>query len=67
MKIEVNVTSVTQSANEVLNTKEKKLFYLLIGEGDTKTLINVGEKTYNNVKKLIDNENSQPPKTKVGK
>lgn len=52
MKLEVVTTSVTQSANEVLGTKEKNLFYLIIGEGENKVTINVGEKTHNQVKEL---------------
>lgn len=52
MKLEVLTTSVKQEANAVLGTKEKTLYYLIIGEGETKVLINVGEKTHENVKKL---------------
>lgn len=52
MKIEVATTSVTQTASEVLGTKEKTLYYLIIGEGDNKAVINVGEKTHNTVKEL---------------
>lgn len=49
----VTTTSVTQTANEVLGTKEKKLYYLIIknstGESE---IINVGEKTHNKILKL---------------
>lgn len=53
-RILVQATSVTQSANTVLNTKEKILWYLIIGEGENKIVINVGEKTHDSVKKYIE-------------
>lgn len=52
MKLEVNTTSVTQTANELLGQKEKSLYYLIIGEGDKKLVINVGQKTHDSVKEL---------------
>lgn len=51
-KLEVKTTSVTQSANEMLGTKDKTLYYLIIGEGETKVTINVGEKTHKAVNNL---------------
>lgn len=51
--LQVDTTKVKQEANAVLNTTEKTLYYLLIGTGETKTVINVGEKTYVTVSKLI--------------
>lgn len=56
MKIEVNVTKVTLPANEVLGSKEKVLYYLVIGEGENKTTINVGEKTHDAVSKLTQKQ-----------
>lgn len=52
MKLEVTTTSVKQEANAVLNTKEKELYYLIIGEGESKLVINVGQKTHDSVKEL---------------
>lgn len=49
MKLEVTTTKVKQEANEVLGTKEKELYYLIIGEGDNKLIINVGQKTHDSV------------------
>lgn len=52
MKLEIATTSVTQTANEVLGTPEKTLYYLVIGEGENKMTINVGKKTHDQVKEL---------------
>lgn len=49
---QVQVTTVTQSANEVLGTKEKKLYFLIITTDKGKTQINVGEKTYETITKI---------------
>lgn len=53
MLLQVDTTKVKQEANAVLNTTEKTLYYLLIGTGETKAVINVGEKTYATVSKLL--------------
>lgn len=53
MLLEVNTTKVKQDGNDILNTKEKTLYYLLIGTGENKAIINVGEKTYVTVSKLV--------------
>lgn len=53
MLLEVNTTKVKQEANAVLGTNEKTLYYLLIGSGENKAVINVGEKTYATVSKLV--------------
>lgn len=49
----VDVARSTQSAIPELGQAEKTLYYLVIGEGDKKIVINVGEKTYSKVAKLI--------------
>lgn len=51
MKIET--TTVTQTANDVLGTKEKTLYYLIIENSQEKMIINIGEKTNKLVEKLI--------------
>lgn len=52
MKIET--TTVTQTGNEVLGTKEKSLYYLIVTNSESeKIVINVGEKTHNTVMELI--------------
>lgn len=49
----ITTTKVTQTANEVLGTKEKTLYYLIVEvEGKEKLVINVGEKTHDKVLEL---------------
>lgn len=51
----VQTTSVTQTGNEVLGTKEKNLYYLIIkNEKGGQLVINVGQKTHDEVKKLTN-------------
>lgn len=61
MKQEVKVAKATQSAVPELGTPEKTLYYLIIGEGDSKTIINIGQKTYDSISKL-SNEETKPKK-----
>lgn len=53
MKIEVKTAQSTQTAIPELGRAEKKMYYLIIGEGDDKAEINIGQKTYEKVAKLI--------------
>lgn len=53
MKVEVNTTEVKIPENKILGTKERSLYYLIIGEGDNKVQINVGHTTHVNVTNLI--------------
>lgn len=52
MKTEVKTTSIKQTGNKELGTNDKTLYYLIIGEGENKVIVNIGEKTFNNVNKL---------------
>lgn len=45
--MKVNTVTIT-------DVREKKQLYLIIGEGEAKVIINVGEKTFNAVNKLIE-------------
>lgn len=54
MNAKIQVTSVTQTANEVLGTKERKLHFLVISTEKGNYKMNVGEKTIEEVSKLID-------------
>lgn len=54
MNAKVTVTSTKQMGNEILGTKEKTLYYLIIEQGEMKAVINVGEKTYNSVKAITE-------------
>lgn len=52
--VHIATTSVTQSANEILGTEEKTLYYLIIENSKGKMQLNVGKKTHDEVKKLTD-------------
>lgn len=55
--MKIQTTSVTQTANEVLGTKEKKLYYLIIENSKGEKLtVNVGQKTHDEVMKLSKND-----------
>lgn len=60
MNAQVNTTTVTQTANELLGTAAKKLYYLIIKTDKGQLVINVGEKTHNEVQKLT--AALEPPK-----
>lgn len=48
----VQSTSVTQTANEVLGSPEKVLYFLVIETPVGKVQLNVGKKTHDEVKRL---------------
>lgn len=50
----LDVTSITQTANELLGKKETKLYYLLVETEKGKMTINVGQKTHDEVNKLTE-------------
>lgn len=52
MNATVTTTSVSQTGNEILGTKEKKLYYLLIQTPKGKITINVGQKTHDQIQEL---------------
>lgn len=53
MKQEITTAKSKQEAIPEIGKKEATLYYLIIGEKEDKIVINVGEKTYNGVQKLI--------------
>lgn len=59
MKLEVTVAKSTQTAIPELGKKETTLYYLVIGEGDDKVVINVGEKTFTKVQDIAMKETSR--------
>lgn len=50
----VTTTTVTQTANELLGSKEKTLYYLIVETTKGKMVINVGDKTHKAVTELTD-------------
>lgn len=52
LNAKVSSTSVTQTANEVLGTGEKTLYYLIVETENGREIINVGEKTMTKIKNL---------------
>lgn len=66
--MKISTTLVTQTANEVLGSKEKKLYYLVIENSKGKKLVvNVGEKTHDSVKQLNEDENIVDKKEDLNK
>lgn len=59
MKVEVQITQGKQIAIPELGRKEKILSYLIIGEGENKTVINIGEKTYESIKSYLEDEQKE--------
>lgn len=53
---QVTTTSVTQTANKVLGTEEKTLFYLILETEKGKLIVNVGQKTHDKVKLITEEE-----------
>lgn len=49
----VQVTYVEQTANEVLGTQAKKLWFLVLETPQGKYQMNVGEKSYETISKLL--------------
>lgn len=51
--MKISVTSVDQTANEILGTPAKTLWYLILENNKgVKLVINVGEKTFNKVAEM---------------
>lgn len=55
--MKIQTTTTTQTGNEVLGTKEKTLYYLIVTNSkNEKITLHVGEKTHEGVKQLLLNE-----------
>lgn len=50
---EIQTTTITQFANEILGTPEKQLYYLIIKTQKGKRVVNIGQKTHDEIYKLI--------------
>lgn len=58
--MKVQLAQSTHSAIPELNREERKIYFLLLGEGDEKITINIGEKSYNKIKAIMQKgENEQ--------
>nr|WAE43683.1 MAG: hypothetical protein [Microviridae sp.] len=51
--VKIRTTFITQSGNEILGVPDKLLYYLIIESPKGKKVVNVGQKTYDEVFKLI--------------
>lgn len=61
--MKVTTTTVAQTANELLGTEAKNLYYLILENNKgTKKIINVGKKTHEEVQKLNEEETEKPKK-----
>ena len=54
--MKISTIQQTQGALPELNRQEKTIYWLIIGEGEHKYVINVGKKTYEEINKLITKE-----------
>lgn len=54
MNAKIATTSVTQTANELLGTPERVLYYLVMETAKGKIQLNVGKKTHDEVKRITD-------------
>lgn len=60
--MKIATTFVEQSANELLGKKAVKLYYLIVENSKGEKLtINVGEKTHDNVQKLVKEDQPTKP------
>lgn len=57
MTTTVTVAKATQSAIPEMGREEKTLYYLIVGEGENKVVINTGEKNYEAIKNLEKKQN----------
>ena len=56
--------AINVKAVKMLDIYDKEQLYIVIGEGEKKVVINVGEKNFEKVKKLTEDE-QQPVRNKV--
>lgn len=52
--MKVTTAKSEQSAIPEIGREAKTLYYIIMEEGEDKIIINVGEKTYNGVKNLVE-------------
>lgn len=65
MKLEIKTAKSVQPAIPELKREAKTLYFLVIGNEDGIVTLNVGEKTFTSINKLIDNEQTNTSQTKL--
>nr|WAE43643.1 MAG: hypothetical protein [Microviridae sp.] len=59
-RVKIQTTRSVLPAIPELERKETTLYYLIIGEGVNKVIINVGDKTYKSVQHVLDETVEEP-------
>lgn len=62
-KLTVKTTSQTHPGNEVLGTKNKTMYYVIIGEGNEKVVIRCGEENHEKLITLTKGTNEKENKS----
>lgn len=65
MKLEIKTAKSVQNAIPELKREERTLYFLVIGNDDGIVTMNIGEKTYNSIEKLLKNETPDIPKQQM--
>lgn len=65
MKLEIKTAKSVQTAIPEMKREEKTLYFLIIENDDGIVTLNVGEKTFTSINKLIENEKTPIPETKL--
>lgn len=55
-KLEVTAAKSVQTAVPLLDKEEKTIYYVVVGEGPDRIVINVGKKTYDGITKLLNEQ-----------
>lgn len=54
--MKVTTTTMKFEANKELATTERLNYYLILGEGDTKYVMNIGKKSYECINEILKKE-----------
>lgn len=67
MNATVTTTTVSQTGNSLLGTPNKTIYYVIIEKNGKKAIINIGEKTYNEIKKTLEQELQETEQKQITK